>query len=54
MEYVESVETEKVSLEVYECACGFHVGFDATYLEQAGGVSIVCPACGNELKAEAF
>lgn len=54
MTYVESVETEKVTLEVYECVCGFHLGLDATYLEQAGDVSIICPACGNELKAQSF
>ena len=29
-----SVETDKVQLEVIECVCGYHMGIDATYLEQ--------------------
>lgn len=34
-------------LEVYECECGFHIGLDATYLEQVEEVVIECPSCGS-------
>lgn len=47
--YIESVSTKKVELDLYECTCGFHLGIDATYLEQVSEVSIVCPSCGNSI-----
>ena len=31
---IETVETDKCSLSVYECDCGFHLGIDTSYLEQ--------------------
>lgn len=40
-----SVEREDVSLEVCECDCGFHMGIDASFLEQVGDVHIKCPSC---------
>ena len=46
---VADVETEKISLEVYECACGFHLGIDSTFLEQVGTVRIACPSCHADL-----
>jgi predicted RNA-binding Zn-ribbon protein involved in translation (DUF1610 family) len=49
---LEDVQTDKVSLEVYECACGFHLGLDATYLEQVSNVRIKCPSCGNLIVSE--
>jgi len=40
-------------LEVYECDCGFHLGVDATYLEQVtSSVEILCPSCGKAIKVE--
>lgn len=51
--YIESIDTDKVELEVYECDCGFHLGIDATYLEQVSDcVKIKCPACGATIEAE--
>ena len=44
---LESIENEQVSLEVIECSCGFHLGIDATYLEQKGDFTLVCPSCSN-------
>lgn len=38
-------EIEKVELEYIECDCGFHIGLDATYLDQVGDFKINCPAC---------
>jgi len=41
---------EKYELEVVECdTCGFHLGLDASYLEQVGGVKLFCPGCGTGL-----
>jgi len=52
--HIETVETEKCVLEVVECECGFHVGIDATYLEQVNGVDIGCLSCSNLISVGAF
>ena len=44
-----SIETELVSFEVIECDCGYHMGIDATYLDQVGDFIITCPACSIDL-----
>jgi len=49
MKRLDSVETEKIQLEVIECDCGFHIGLDATYLIQIGDFIIECPACGTQI-----
>ncbi len=46
MKRLKSCETEQYALEVIECDCGFHLGIDATYLDQVGDFKINCPACG--------
>ncbi|MFA7218112.1 MAG: hypothetical protein WC057_05900 [Dehalococcoidales bacterium] len=48
------IETNEVQLEVYECECGFHIGFDATYIEQvaATNICVFCPACGKQIASE--
>jgi len=45
--FIESVSSDRVELEVYECSCGFHIGIDSSYLEQVDDVKIVCPSCGE-------
>jgi hypothetical protein len=41
---------DKYELEVVECTgCGFHLGIDASYLEQVDGVGLLCPSCGMAL-----
>ena len=45
MKRLKSIETEQVQLEVVECDCGFHLGLDATYLDQVGDFKIECPHC---------
>jgi hypothetical protein len=45
MKRLDSVENEQVQLEVCECDCGFHMGVDATYLDQVGDFKIICPSC---------
>ena len=48
------VETAEYSLEVYECvACGYHMGFDVTYLDQVeGNVTASCVACSHPIKTD--
>lgn len=36
---------DKVHLIVYECQCGFHVGLDASYLDQVSDIMFECPNC---------
>jgi hypothetical protein len=47
MKRLNSVETEQYSLEVIECDCGFHIGLDASYLDQVSDILMQCPACGE-------
>ena len=49
MKRLNSVETEKIQLEVIECDCGFHIGLGATYLLQVCDIKIQCPACGTDI-----
>ena len=49
MKQLEGITTDKVELEVVECDCGFHLGLDATYLEQVGDFVITCPSCKTEI-----
>ena len=49
MQRLNSVTTEQVELEVVQCDCGFHLGIDATWLDQspnADDAHVTCPACG--------
>ncbi len=52
MTQLESFENDKVSLEVFECDCGFHMGLDSSYLDQVGDIEIACPACQRVIKTE--
>lgn len=49
MKRLNSIETEKIQLEIIECDCGFHIGLDATYLMQVCDIKIQCPACGTNI-----
>lgn len=49
MKRLKSIETEEVQFEVVECDCGMHLGLDATFLDQVGDFTLVCPACGLEI-----
>ena len=49
MKRLQSVENEHVQLEVIECDCGFHLGLDATYLDQVGDLVMKCPVCRAEI-----
>jgi hypothetical protein len=43
--FIASIETDKISLEVFECRCGFHLGLDASFLDQVKELTIKCPSC---------
>ena len=45
--YIGSVRTYGTGLEIYECACGFSIGVDSSYLMQVEGVKIKCPNCSE-------
>jgi len=52
---VGDVDVDAFVLEVHECdVCGFHLGVDASYLEQVGSVDVECPACGADWHIEEF
>jgi len=53
MKRLNSVETERYSLEVIECNyCGFHIGIDASYLDQVGDIKILCPCCQEKISTK--
>jgi len=37
---LKSIETDKYSLEVYQCPNGFHIGLDASYLDQVSDMDV--------------
>ena len=43
------IETDQVYLLVVECDCGYHMTFDAIYVDQCGDVFQTCPNCGLEI-----
>lgn len=49
MKYIGDVDNDRFSLEVYACECGFHIGIDATYIDQVDKVIMKCPGCQSEL-----
>lgn len=49
MKYIQAIENAKISMEIVECDCGYHMGFDATYLDQVGDTMAICPACFKEI-----
>jgi len=54
MKYIEDVESEKFTLEVYECECGMHFGFDITYLVQVSSISGICQSCKTKYFIESY
>ena len=52
MKRLNSIKNEQVDLEIIECDCGFHLGLDATYLDQVGDFVIKCPSCEKEISTE--
>ena len=46
VEEIESIETDKCQLSVVQCECGYHLGIDATFIDQVDGVITSCPSCG--------
>jgi len=54
MKNIDDIETETYSLEVYECECGLHTGFDTTFLEQVGSIEGICPSCKKSFHVQAY
>ena len=52
MKRLKSIENDQVQLEVIECTCGFHLGVDATYLDQVDDFIIKCPNCKRTISTE--
>ena len=51
MKYIGTTTVNDIAtLQVHECDCGFHIGMDATYLEQVGNIVTQCPSCKTVLK----
>ena len=46
---IDIAETDRYTLSIYECDCGFHLGLDTSYLEQVDEVKTLCPSCGTEI-----
>lgn len=49
MKRLASAESNVYQLEVVECDCGFHLGIDATWLDQVGDFIIRCPSCDTAI-----
>lgn len=49
MKHLRSIENEQVQLEVIECTCGYHMGIDATFVEQVKDFTCKCPSCDREI-----
>ena len=49
IKFIESIETDKVSMEIYECECGYHMGVDSSFLEQVSHIASICPSCEKEI-----
>jgi hypothetical protein len=47
-----SINTDQVELEVLECACGYHMGIDSTFLDNVGDFKTVCPSCDRLIDTE--
>lgn len=44
--YIRIINIDKTELDPYECKkCGFHIGLDATYIDQVDEIEIDCPSC---------
>lgn len=52
MKRIGDIETEKYSLTIYECECGFHIGLDNSYMDQIDDICIECPACERHINTE--
>lgn len=44
---MKSVSLDKCEIDVVECACGYHMGFDSSYLLQVDEIRAECPSCGR-------
>jgi hypothetical protein len=45
MKRLKPVFSIEYELDVIQCDCGFHIGLDATFLDQVKEIQIECPSC---------
>ncbi|MGX1811467.1 hypothetical protein ACWIGI_37570 [Nocardia sp. NPDC055321] len=51
--WIASAVSALYELEVAECGCGFHIGLDATFVDQVADFVIICPACHSVIDTAA-
>lgn len=39
------IPLSKCEIDIIECDCGYHMGVDATFLDQVGDFKTKCPSC---------
>lgn len=53
MKRLNGVHNDKVELEIIECDCGYHMGIDASFVDQVDhaffDVDTHCPSCGEKI-----
>lgn len=47
--FIGNANSDRFELEVIECKCGYHMGFDSTFIEQVGEITTFCPSCSEYL-----
>ena len=55
--YIESIETDKVKMEVIQCDCGCNIGLDKNYLEKSRDfvghcIAVECPCCSENIETK--
>lgn len=51
--FIETITTDTMVLEAYECTCGYHATVDASFIEQVTPhVAITCPACQRVIRTQ--
>ena len=49
MKQLQSAKHPQAEIDVIECDCGYHMGVDATFIDQVGDFRASCPSCGQEI-----
>jgi len=52
MKRLRSAITRQYALEVVQCDCGFHLGVDASFLDQEDDFEIRCPSCQTVIRTK--
>jgi len=52
MKWIMDIDNNLCEMEIYECACGFHIGLDFSYLDRIAPISLNCPNCNKILNTQ--